>query len=51
MVKNSYNDKYEKQFGFDIKLNTTNNDKQKVSPLEKAKHKPKPHEEKPNIFV
>jgi len=50
MVKNSYNDKYEKQFGFDIKLNS-NNDKQKVSPLEKAKPKPKPYDEKPKIFV
>ena len=49
MIKNSYNDSYEKKFGFDIKLHL--DDKQKVLPLEKAKPKPKPNEEKPNIFV
>ena len=51
MLKNSYNDSYEKKFGFDIKLHS--DDKQKISPLEKAKPKPKPksEEEKTNIFV
>ena len=53
MVKNSYNDSYEKKFGFDIKLHSSTDDKQKISPLEKAKPKPKPKtdEEKTNIFV
>lgn len=54
MLKNSYNDSYEKKFGFDIKLHSSD-DKQKISPLEKAKPKPKPtrspDEEKTNIFV
>jgi len=50
MTKNkSFNDSYEKKFGFDIKLNS--DEKNKSSGLEKAKPKPKTNEEKPNIFV